>query len=74
MRSASQVFRPMAQHPSHYLRGRIIIFFLKSLHHLFVEAEHFRYHGRINEKLAGQIDIAMFKGIKQQRIDAVAGK
>ena len=73
LRFASQVFRPMAQHTRHNLRCRPIIFNFKGLHHLFVEAEHHRGHRRINKKLAGKIDIALFKGIEQQRIDVIPG-
>jgi len=47
----------MIQHPSHYLHCRPIIFILKGLHHLIVETEHFRYHGRINTKLASTCQV-----------------
>jgi hypothetical protein len=63
----------MIQHPSHYLHCRPIIFILKGPHHLLVETEYFRYHGRINIKLAGQIDISMFERIEQQRIYLITG-
>jgi len=63
----------MGQQLFHNPGCRLLVFIFNGVYHFFVKIKHNRHDGRIRKKLSGQIGIAVFERIEQQRVDVVTG-